>query len=226
MQLTPRLMKIASLVPKGSTLADIGTDHAYIPVYCVKNSICNRAIAMDVNDGPLKNARERVVVNGVSDRVELRLSDGLKELKNGEADTIVIAGMGGLLIQSILDSRRDVLTEGTQLILQPMLAQKELREYLYTHDMCVKNEYLAMEGDKIYNVIVAVVGYKCGYSKRDIVVGSNSHINSKEIFELYKEKEIAVRRKILEGLKKASHIDEEAIARITEELEIFEMEGV
>ncbi len=226
MLLTPRLMKIASLVPKGTTLADIGTDHAYIPVWCIKNNICTAAIAMDINEGPLKNAKETVISNGVANRVELRLSDGLKELERGEADAVVIAGMGGLLIQSILDSHREKLTDGTLLILQPMLAQKELRKYLYTSNMCIENEYLAKEGSKIYNIFVARVGFRCEHSERDIVVGKNIEINSRDIFAFYREKEISVRQKILTGLKKASHPDDDAVKNITREIEIFEGESV
>ncbi len=217
MNLTPRLLKIASLVPQNSSLADVGTDHAYVPVYCILNDICQKAIAMDINEGPLANAEETVNTYGVSSKVELRLSDGLCKLKQDEADTVVIAGMGGLLIKSILE--KSPLKDGTILILQPMLAQKELREYLYSHNISITNEYLAREDDKIYNIFVAVVGKKSEYGDEDVLIGRNVLQNSPEHFEFYKEKEINIRRKILNGLNNAKIKDDEAIESVAKELE-------
>ena len=115
MELTPRLKKIAGLLPdKAKTLADIGTDHAYLPVYCLLNGICENAVAMDVNEGPLKRAEENTKKYNLEDKISLRLSDGIQKLKKGEADVIVIAGMGGLLIQKILEDGKDILTLGTK----------------------------------------------------------------------------------------------------------------
>lgn len=217
MNLTPRLQKIVSLVPFDTVLADVGTDHAYVPVWCVLEGICPRAIAMDVNRGPLNNAEQTVESHGLSDRIELRLSDGLCGLAPGEADTIVIAGMGGLLIRSILEKAD--LVPGQTLILQPMLAQKELREFLYKSDMAVTDEYLATEEDKIYNIMVAKVGCSAEYLPEDILIGRNVASNSPELFEAYKAKEVAVRNKILNGLKSAVNKDKRAIDTVTYELE-------
>lgn len=217
MNLTPRLLKIASLVPHNSVLADVGTDHAYVPVYCILNGICKRAFAMDINEGPLNNAEETVNHYGVSDKVELRLSDGLDKLGADEADTVVIAGMGGLLIKSILEKAN--LKCGTTLILQPMLAQRELREYLYSNDIEITDEYLAKEDNKIYNIFVAKVGSKYQCSSDDVLVGRNVSKNSPELFEFYKGKEINVRKKILGGLSSAKVRDEDAIKSVTKELE-------
>ena len=217
MNLTPRLLKIASLVPQDSVLADVGTDHAYVPVYCILNGICSGALAMDINEGPLKNAEETVKNYGVSDRVELRLSDGLCKMEAHEADTVVIAGMGGLLIKSILEKAD--LKEGTTLILQPMLAQKELREYLYANGISITDEYLAKEDNKIYNIFVAKVGYKTEYTFDDILIGRNVCQNSPDLFGFYKYKEVAVRNKILGGLNNAKVKDEDAIESVTKELE-------
>lgn len=225
MLLTPRLAKIASLVPRGSVLADIGTDHGYIPCYCVKNNICPRALAMDINQGPLDNARDTVTNEGLTNLVSLRLSDGMNKLEYGEADTIVIAGMGGLLIKSILENDKDKLKDGTSLILQPMLAQKELRQYLYDNDMSVENEYLAIEGSKIYNIILARKGYRYSPTPRDIIIGRNIKENSQDIFENYRNREISVRNKILTGLCKASSRDERAIDTAQYELDMFLREG-
>ncbi len=217
MNLTPRLLKIASLVPQNSVLADVGTDHAYVPVYCILNGICPRAIAMDINEGPLNNAEETVRHYGVCDKVELRLSDGLCKLYAHESDTVVIAGMGGLLIKSILEQGK--LKEGTTLILQPMLAAKELRQYLYDSGNAVTDEYLAREDKKIYNIIVAKVGSKTEYTEEDIIIGRNISANSPELFDFYRAKETGVRIKILKGLESAAVKDIDAIERVTKELE-------
>lgn len=221
MVLTPRLAKIASLVPRGSILADIGTDHGYIPCYCVKNNICPRALAMDINQGPLDNARDTVKNEGLEDLVLLRLSDGMNKLDYGEADTVVIAGMGGLLIRSILESDKDKLKDGTYLILQPMLAQKELRQYLYDNDMSVENEYLETEGNKIYNIILARKGNKHKPAPSDIIIGRNIRKNSMDIYEKYINREISIRNKILSGLCRASVKDAKAIETVQYELEMF-----
>ena len=102
MILTPRLQLIYDIIPQCNTVADIGTDHGYIPISAVSKGICKYALAMDVNQGPLDAARKNTVKYGVADKVETRLSNGLENLQKGEADVIVIAGMGGPLIGEII----------------------------------------------------------------------------------------------------------------------------
>ena len=104
-KLSARLAAVAALVEPGSRVADVGTDHGYIPIYLVQTGIADRAIAMDVRSGPLERARAHVdrLPPGCRERIETRLSDGLKALSPGEADTVVIAGMGGELMIRILD---------------------------------------------------------------------------------------------------------------------------
>ena len=109
MQLSERLRAVGALVTSGGTLADIGTDHAYIPIYLIQTGAVSRAIAMDVNPGPLSRAREHIAQYGLQCAIETRLSDGLAALRPGEADSIVIAGMGGALMTRILDEGRDRL---------------------------------------------------------------------------------------------------------------------
>lgn len=224
MELTPRLKQIADLIPKGSKLADIGTDHAYLPAYCILNNISPSALAMDVNPGPLKSAENTVNQYGIANKVELRLSDGIEKLKPGEADVIVIAGMGGLLIESILKAHPEVLKEGTVLILQPMLAQKELREYLYSSKNSVTDEYLAVEGDKVYNIIVARAGYEIEPEETDLVLGKNVACNSPECFISYTDKLTRVLNKIIDGNEKSSNPDIGIIAKSKKELELIQRE--
>ena len=93
MELSKRLTKVASLVTEGASVADIGTDHGYIPIYLIENNIAARAIALDINKGPLERARMHIVGHGLKGQIETRLSDGLKEVKPGEVDTMIAAGM-------------------------------------------------------------------------------------------------------------------------------------
>ena len=103
MQLSIRMQAVADMVTPGGRIADIGTDHGYVPIYLVEQNKTDHAIAMDVRKGPLARAGENIVRFGCSDRIETRLSDGLAMLKPGEADTVIIAGMGGLLTIRILE---------------------------------------------------------------------------------------------------------------------------
>src|SRR5690554_6508909 len=96
MNLSPRLQIIANHVPKDSICGDIGTDHAYVPIYLIQNNICNGIIATDINRGPLEIAKEQIEAAGYKDQIETRLGNGLKPIKPGEVDCVVIAGMGGL----------------------------------------------------------------------------------------------------------------------------------
>ncbi len=153
--MTPRLFAIADSVPQGARLCDVGTDHGYIPIYlCLKNQITS-ALAMDLRPGPLFHAEENIRRYRLEERVKTRLSDGLLELSEGEADTAVIAGMGGLLIAEILEAAKVKLD---CYILQPMTAVPELRQYLASHGYRIDNEVLAREEEKIYSILTVRPG--------------------------------------------------------------------
>lgn len=156
--MTPRLLAVAGMVKNSAAIADIGTDHAYIPVYLVTKRRAESAIAMDINEGPLTRADENIKRFNLSDKIKTRLSDGLEKLKNNEADTVVIAGMGGILINSIIESHKDRLTSVKKYILQPMTAIEETRKYLAENGFNIVDETLAKEDDKIYTVICAEPG--------------------------------------------------------------------
>ena len=130
-KLTDRLLKIASLVDNGKRIADIGTDHGYIPVYLLNQNKIQYAILGDVNKGPLENARKEVTRNKLQDKVDLRLGSGIEVLKENEVDEIIIAGMGGMLINNLLKANEKVAHTTEKLILQPMQAPEELRMFLY-----------------------------------------------------------------------------------------------
>ncbi len=201
--LNPRLFKIASLLKPCKCLADIGTDHGYIPIFALENGICGRAIASDINPGPLDRAREHAQQTGLGDKIDLRLGGGLTTLKEGEADTIVIAGMGGLLIAEILESSPEIVKSAQTFILQPMTAQKELREYLAKGNYSLGKEYLVAEEEKIYNIFVVTVGGETHYTPKELLLGKNVEADA-DLVRLHFEKIAKKLRIRLEGLEKSS----------------------
>lgn len=157
MKLSERLETIASLVPKGSIVADIGTDHGYIPIFLVSEGICPSAYAMDVRKGPLERAREHVKEYRLEEQITLRLSDGLKRLNPGEADTIVIAGMGGGLVCRILEEGRHVWENTKRFILSPQSELSFVRAYLEKNGFAILREEMLKEEGKYY--VVMEVGH-------------------------------------------------------------------
>ncbi|HSN58237.1 MAG TPA: class I SAM-dependent methyltransferase, partial [Clostridiaceae bacterium] len=111
MELSIRLGKTASMVEPCECVADIGTDHAYIPIYLVEKGVCSRAIASDINRGPIRKAERNISLHGLDGKIECRIGPGLGTLKKGEADAVIIAGMGGNLIRDILEERLDLFRE-------------------------------------------------------------------------------------------------------------------
>lgn len=158
MSLSPRLETIVSFVEKNSIVADIGTDHGYIPVYLIENDISKKVIATDVNEGPLNSAKSYIEKKRLQGRIETRLGDGIRVIRPYEVDTIIIAGMGGLLIKKIIQQSKNVADTIENFILQPMIASDELRRFLYNNNYKIKNERLVKEGDKIYEIIHAIHG--------------------------------------------------------------------
>ena len=206
MELTNRLKAVADFIPKCKCVADIGTDHAYVPIYVIKNNISNYAIACDVNEGPLKIAEKNILSNGFENVITTRLSNGLDKLKKNEADTIVIAGMGGQLISEIILSDIDKITDDTTLVLQPMIAQSDLRRFLFENGFSITDEKLAREGEKIYNIIKATKKQQ-NFDDFDIYVGRK--LFKDELFEKYADKNIRIEKNIIEGLRKSSGKDAE-----------------
>lgn len=150
LKLSERLQNVVALIKKGNVVADIGTDHAYLPIHIVKSRISDKVIAMDVRKGPLEKAEQNVCDYGVSDNISLRLSDGLSELRPMEAETITICGMGGRLIQSILEKGKDKYDSNTQLILSPQSELREFRQYLYSSGYSVQKETILKEDGQFY----------------------------------------------------------------------------
>jgi tRNA (adenine22-N1)-methyltransferase len=158
MKLTDRLLMIAQEICTGAMVADIGTDHGYIPIYLMKNRIAKKVIATDVRKGPIEIAEKNIKRYGLEGMIETRLGNGLEVIQLGEVDTIILAGMGGLLIRDILMKDLKIANSVARLILQPMVAQDELRRWLVKNGFEIINEKLVAEDHKIYEIIVARQG--------------------------------------------------------------------
>ena len=150
-----RLKMCASFVRGGSKLADIGTDHAYLPVWLCRRGVCPSAIAADINAEPLSRGRLTIEAAGMSDRVEARLSDGMKSISADEADDFVLAGMGGELISRILADCPYAKTPGKRFIMQPMTRSELLIRYLCENGWSIVKQDCCEAGGKCYTVIAA-----------------------------------------------------------------------
>lgn len=152
MELTPRLQAIAEQVPQGARLADVGTDHGYLPVWLLCSGCIDSAIATDLREGPLNRSRETAQRFGVTEQISFRLCNGLSGVRPEEVDTVTIAGMGGETIISILEAA-PWTKEGTLLLLQPMTGFAELRLWLQGHGYQITGERIAREGEKLYSIL-------------------------------------------------------------------------
>ncbi len=154
-ELSPRLTAAAKLVRAHTSVADIGTDHAYLPIYLVENGIAERAIACDINQGPLARAEANVKAAGLADKIELRLTNGLCGLDEANPNDILICGMGGELIIQILSEAEFIRNGEVHLILQPMTSADKLRKWLCASGFELLVESLAAEEERIYEIVCA-----------------------------------------------------------------------
>ncbi|MDQ7790685.1 MAG: class I SAM-dependent methyltransferase [Clostridia bacterium] len=154
-----RLRVIAALVPLSTRLADIGTDHALLPMYLVEEGTCPQVVAVEKAAGPLQAARKAVRDAGLDRYIDVREGDGLEPLSPGEVDTVVIAGMGGQTIAAVLDQAPAAVIKGVKrLVLQPMNRASALREWLYGHGWRLIDEELVAESGRLYEIIAAEPG--------------------------------------------------------------------
>ena len=197
MKLSPRLTTILNFVPHNSIVGDIGTDHGYIPVYLIYNRISKKVIATDISEDSLDKAKDYSKKCGLEKDIETRVGDGLEILKPFEVDTLIIAGMGGLLINEILDKGKKITDSVINFIFQPMGASDELRKYLINNNFKIIDEKLAREGDKYYEIIFAQRGKS--YISKDIYyeIGEKLFINKDPLLKEFIIKKIEEDEKII-----------------------------
>lgn len=154
-KLSKRLETVASFVPTGAIVADIGSDHAYLPCYLVHKGIAARAVAGEVVKGPYESAVKQVRTEGLTDKITVRMADGLAAVEEeDEITAVTIAGMGGPLIVSILEKHPEALKTVTRLILQPNIHAKAIREWAMANGWAIQDEVILEEDGKIYEVLV------------------------------------------------------------------------
>lgn len=200
-----RLALIASKVPKCNCVCDVGTDHAYIPIYLIKNDICCRAIASDLTAGPIETAKRNIDLFGLNSNIETRIGYGLSTLRKNEADVIVIAGMGGMLIAEILEKDIDKARTASTLVIQPMSAVEITRKWLYDNGFDIFDEELVKEGRKIYNVIVAKwTGRKRKIDEVYYYIGEMLEKKRDPLLKEYITRRLNTLRNILEEIERKS----------------------
>ena len=158
MLLSDRMRAVAGLVQPCKSIADIGCDHGYVAMELVRSKVCRHVIAMDVNSGPLDRARHNIADFCMQDYIETRLSDGVSALREGEAEGIICAGMGGKLVISILEQGKKLIGEMKQVILQPQSELSEVRGYLREKGYLVEKEDIIYEDGKYYPMMRALPG--------------------------------------------------------------------
>lgn len=161
-RISDRLRTVAHMCDKGAVVADIGTDHGYLPIYLVQEGIAPSAIAMDLRKGPLEKAKKHICDNCLEDRIQTRLSDGLEKLSKNEADIITICGMGGRLIADIVTKGKDVITQNTILVVSPQSEVGEFRHFLVSQGFEIEDEQMLKEDGKYYFII------KCRKSEESV----------------------------------------------------------
>lgn len=171
MELSKRLAAIAGLVTEGALVADIGTDHGYVPIYLAETGKSGHVIAMDVNQDPLERASRHIREHGLECKIETRLSDGLKALKKGEADTMIAAGMGGGLVIRILEEAPEAVRDIREFILQPQSEIHKVRAYLNRNGFQLIEERMAEEEGKFYPMMKLVHGDESAYTELELYYG-------------------------------------------------------
>lgn len=186
-----RLKCIASNVKSGGIVADIGCDHAFTSIYLVEEKLASGAVAMDINKEPLKRAWQHIKEAGMEEYISVRLSDGARELKKGEADTILISGMGGALITDILKQSIDIIKYAEELVLSPQSEIYIVRHFLHDNGFKIVSEDMVKEQGKFYVVIRAVPGCQNYKDESGYIYGEYLINNKNKVLEefLLKEQE-------------------------------------
>jgi tRNA (adenine22-N1)-methyltransferase len=207
-QLSKRLETVVSYIPKSSKIADIGSDHAYLPCYAIGKGIASSAIAGEVVKGPYLSAKQQVKEASLEDSVEVRMGNGLAVLAPNEVDCITIAGMGGTLIASILEEGNKKLEGVKRLILQPNVSAKTIRHWLLENDWELINEEILEEDEKIYEILVAERGnptspYSEQEKEKELLLGPFLLKERNESFVKKWKQELSQWKRILENMDKA-----------------------
>lgn len=214
--ITPRLRCIVDCT-HAEVVADIGCDHAYVPIKLIDEARAKRVIACDINKGPVMIADENIKKHNKTEFIQTRIGAGLAPISEGEADTIIIAGMGGELICSILNDDIKKAQMST-LVLQPMNDQHTVREFLINNGFEIINEDIALEGFKVYNIIVAKRGNVKPFEKK-IHYHIPPYLKGHKNYDALVEKKKREFTKVITGIEKSKNPDTKKLAEYKNLLE-------
>lgn len=221
-----RLSTLAQMVDQGGRIADIGTDHAYLPIQLVKEGKVDYAIASDVAAGPLENAEKDIVTAGLKNKIETRMGSGLETIsKEDRIDTVVIAGMGGKLMTNILNKAWSKNFHFVTLILEPNVGEPGVREWLSAHKYQIINEKIIAEAGHIYELIKAQeVENTISLTDRQIFFGPKILKEKNQVFYQKWRYQLAYHQNLLLNLNKAKEKDFAHIHKIEAEIKMIEEE--
>lgn len=210
LQLQPRLQCIAGCVPRGARLADVGTDHGYLPVWLLQQGKIEHAIASDINGAPLSHARRTAEEYGVAEQMDFRLCAGLDAVAPDEADTVVIAGMGGETIITVLSDAPWLKTHDVTLLLQPMTKAELLRRWLVENGFCIASERLVRDKGTIYAVLKVRAGQSAPLSAAEAWCGVG--LLHDPLYGEYARDRIRKLEEAAAGMRRSKHADDTLIA--------------
>ena len=222
MELSKRLQAVADLVSEGLSVADVGTDHGYIPIYLVETGKCKKALAMDVNEGPLLRAKQHIAEHGLSRQIETRRSDGVRSMRQGECDCVVIAGMGGALTIKILEEGKAIFEGLKEFVLQPQSELVKVRQYLCDNGYQVIAEDMVLEDGKFYPMMKVVKGQPLAHDTVELHYGKLLLEQKHPILKEYLDKEVRTKEQILHNLNMEAGLH---IEQRKKEIEM-ELEGI
>ncbi|MCI2105690.1 MAG: class I SAM-dependent methyltransferase [Intestinimonas sp.] len=209
-ELSPRLTALAQQVPENARFADIGTDHARLPVWLLEHGVISRAIAADLRSGPLDRARETARRHNVSERISFRFGDGLQPIQPDEADVIAIAGMGGETISDILLAAPWVAERDILLLLQPMTSAPKLREWLSGHCFRICGERLVQEEENLYVILTVRPGRMPELSRAELWAGCQERGMEEPLRGDYLALMIGRVKHAADGLRRSTRIEDAA----------------
>ncbi|MFT8400024.1 MAG: tRNA (adenine(22)-N(1))-methyltransferase TrmK [Lentilactobacillus diolivorans] len=218
--LSKRLETVSEHVERGSRLADIGSDHAYLPIYLAKNKIIPYGVVGEVAKGPLSNAVSEIKKEKLLSVLQPRLADGLAAIEPGDNITVItIAGMGGNLITHILESGKEKLKGNEKLILQPNVGEPIVRKWLMVNGYQIKAEQILVDDSHTYEIITAIkASQKMAYSPNELMFGPLLLKEKSPVFKAKWREEIGQRQRVIANMQKASHTDIQKIQRIKVEI--------
>ena len=221
-----RLSTLAQMVDQGARVADIGTDHAYLPIQLVKDGKVDYAIASDVAAGPLENAEKDIIAAGLKNKIETRLGSGLETISaKDRIDTVVIAGMGGKLMTNILNEAWSRNFHFATLILEPNVGEPSVREWLSAHKYQIINEKIITEAGHIYELIKAQeLENTISLTDRQIFFGPEILKEKNQVFYQKWRDQLAYHQRLLTNLNKAQEKDGAHIKQIEYEIKMIEEE--